>query len=307
MAVIVGLAVVVTKELHRVVLDNVLREVLGEVLGSVPERGNGLNVFVQTESEAVLLFVVGHEFEGVVVDVAVQLNAGLDAPVPLVVEHQWVAEEKPRFVAAHVTVADGVAVDDLLLLHLLTDFGCLVLVNPLRVGPVLLGDASILGLAGNEGRCDPLELVVEIFVVEEDPVVVEFAVEAILDVANGLCNLPDVLVTGERDESGVHALSRHSRSRKFLVDWCDGWLGILHVVRGTGDDIGLAGDDFRLARDDFSAGSGAGAGGVLVAGPGRGRDGRGGADEVEEDKCLPESACAVGFQRECLTTTAKTM
>ncbi len=145
MAVVVRFTVIIAEELHRVVLGNVLREVLCEVLGGVPERGNGLDVFVQTEGEAVFLLLLGHELESIVVDIAVELNTGLDTPVPLIVKHQWVAEKETGLVAAHVSVADGVAVDDLLFLHLLTDLGSLVLVNPLWEGPVLLGDLSVLG------------------------------------------------------------------------------------------------------------------------------------------------------------------
>lgn len=266
MAVVVRLTTVVTEELHRVVLDDVLREVLGEVLGGIPEGGDGLDIFVQAESEAVLLLVLGHELEGVVVDVAVELNAGLDAPVPLVVEHQRVAEEETGLVAAHVPVADGVTVDDLLLLHLLADLGGLVLVNPLREGPVLLGDLAITGLAGNEGGRDPLELVVEVVVVEEDPVVVELAVEAVLDMADGLGNLPDILVAGKRNKGRVHAVAGDGCRCQYLL------------VGGCGGQCGCFGGEGGIGR-------GRGRGCVLVRWPAGRRDGRG-ANEVKDDKCL---------------------
>jgi hypothetical protein len=222
MAVVVGLAPVVAEELHRVVLDDVLREVLGEVLGSIPKRRNGLDVLVQAEGEAVLLLVVGHVLEGIVVDVAEQLDAGLHAPVPLVVEHQGMAEEEARLVAAHVPVADGVAVDDLLLLHLLAHLGGLVLVNPLGEGPMLLGDLAILGRSGNQRSGDLLELVVKLVIVEEDPVVVELAVEAVLDVANRLGDLPDVGVASEGDKGRVHTAARSGGGReRLLVRRCE--------------------------------------------------------------------------------------
>lgn len=207
MAMVVSVTTVIAEELHRVVLGNMLGVVLGEVLGGVPESRNGLDIFVQTEGEAVLLLLLGHEFEGVVVDIAVELDAGLDAPVPLVVEHQGVAEEETRLISAHVSVANGIAVDDLLLLHFLADLCGLVLVNPLGEGPVFLGNLAILGLSRNKRSGDLDELVVEIVVVQEDPVVVELAVEAVLDVANRLGNLPDVRVAGKGDEGCVHALS----------------------------------------------------------------------------------------------------
>ena len=39
-------------------------------LVAIPQSRDGLDVLVQTEDEAVLFLVVGHELEGVVVDVA---------------------------------------------------------------------------------------------------------------------------------------------------------------------------------------------------------------------------------------------
>lgn len=85
MAVVVCVSVIITKELHVVVLSNVLRMRAGEVLHSIPERGDGLDIFVQTKREAILLLVFCHVLEGVVVDVTIELNAGLYAPVPLVI------------------------------------------------------------------------------------------------------------------------------------------------------------------------------------------------------------------------------
>lgn len=205
MAVVVGVATVVTQETHRVALDDVLGVILHELLRAVPEGGDGLDVFVEAEHEAVLLLILGHEAEGVVVDVAEELDARLDAPVPLVVHHQWLAEEEAGLEAAHVAVADGVAVDDLALGHVLADLLRLVLVDEIREGPVLLGDLAVVRLSGDEGARDLLEGAVEGLVVQEHPVVVVSAVEAVLDLADGLGDLPDVAVAGERDKGGIHA------------------------------------------------------------------------------------------------------
>jgi hypothetical protein len=276
MALVVRLTAIVTKELHRVVLGDVLRVVFGEILCGVPQGRNGLDVLVQAEGEAVLLLLVGHELERVVVDVAVQLDAGLDPPVPFVVEHQRVAEEEAGFVAAHVPVADRVAVDDLLLLHLLADPGGLVLVNPLRERPMLLGDLAVLGLARDERAGNSLELVAEVVVVEEDPVVVELAVEAVLDMTDRLCNLPDIRVAGQSDKGGIHAGARCSSGREHLLVW----------RRGCERRVG------RERRVDGEGGIGrAGCGGVLVRRPARRRDGRR-ADEVEDDEGLRQLATA---------------
>src|SRR5690242_2732190 len=294
-AVVVGLAVVVADELHGVVLSNVLGEALGEVLGSFPESRDGLDIFVQTEGEAVLFLVLSHELEGIVINVAMHLDAGLNAPVPFVVEHQGVTEEETGLVATHVPVADGVAIDDLLLLHLLTNLCGLVLVNPLREGPVLLGDFAVLCLAGDQRGCDLLELVVEVVIVQEDPVVVELAVEAVLNVTDGLGDLPDILVASEGDEGRVHAVTGGSGRRQLVVirggrGLCSDWSmrhGGLRVDTVSNVVVGLR-----------SAGC-AGREGVLgaraVAWPaGRRRDCGRGADEVEKDERLSGSMHAKG-------------
>lgn len=46
MALVVGLATIITEEVHGVVLGKVLRVVLHELLGAVPEGRDGLNVLV---------------------------------------------------------------------------------------------------------------------------------------------------------------------------------------------------------------------------------------------------------------------
>lgn len=278
MAVVVRLSIVLADPLQRVSVDNVLGVYRGEVLDSIPQRGDGLDVFVQAEGEAVLLLVVGHELERVVVDVAVQLDAGLDAPVPLVVQHQGVAEEEAGLVTAHVPVADGVAVDDLLLLHFLADLGSAILVDEVGERPVLLGDLAVLGLARHKSGGDLLELVVEIIVVEEDPVVVELAVETVFDVADGFGDLPDVRVAGKGHEGCVHALAVGGGRRELVggVGRCrrrllvGARLGRCWLVCGRVCD--------RLALV------------ALVRGPLRGRDRRRRRDEEEEDDGLVRSA-----------------
>ena len=205
MAVVVGVTTIVGKEAHRVALDNVLRVVLHPLLGALPQGGNSLDVFVQRQGETVLLLVVGHELEGIVVNVAEELNTGLNTPVPLVIEHQGVAEEEAGFVATHVSVTDRVSVDDLSGSHVGAHLGSLVLVNPLGERPVLLGDLAILCVSGSQGRSDLLELVVKGLVVQEDPVVVEFLVEAVLDLTDGTSNLPDIRVAGKSNKGGGHA------------------------------------------------------------------------------------------------------
>lgn len=206
MALVISLATVITEEAEGVVLCDMLRVLLHELLDAVPQRRDGLVILVQTQHEAVLLLVVPHELEGVEADVTVQVNAGLHAPVVVKLLHQWVAEKEARLVAAHVPVADRVTVDDLALAHVLSNLLGLVLVNPVRVGPVVLGNKTIMSLAGHQCGCSLLESVVEGFVIQEDPIVVVVAVEAILDLSNRLRNLPHIRVPGQCHKRSIYTL-----------------------------------------------------------------------------------------------------
>lgn len=197
-AVVVSSTTIVRQEMHRVALGDVFWVLLHECLDAVPERWNGLDVFVEGEHEGVLLSVVGHVLEGIVVDVAEELDGWLNTPVPFIIEHEWVTEEEARLVSAHVSVADRVAIDDLLFSHVLANLGRLVGIDPLWERPVFLGDLAVLGLARREGGSDLLEGVVELGVIEEDPIVVELAVKTVLNLSNGACNLPHIRVSSKR-------------------------------------------------------------------------------------------------------------
>lgn len=65
-------------------------------------------------------------------------------------------------------------------------------------------DLIIMGCAGYEGGRDPLEILVEGLVVEEDPIVVVFSIESIFDLANRSSNIPQIRVSCQRNERGVH-------------------------------------------------------------------------------------------------------
>lgn len=248
MAAVVRLAAVVAEEAQRVVLGDVLGVVLDELLGALPERGDRVNVLVQAQHERVLLLVLGHEAEGVVVHVAEELDAGLDAPVVLVVEHERLVEEEARLEAAHVAVADGVAVDDFALLHVGAHALRLVLVDPLGEGPVLGGDEAVVGVARDEPRRDLLEVLVEGLVVEEDPVVVVTLVEAVLDLLDRRGDVPHVVVARQRHEGRVHpgAGRRAHQVAPAGVRGAHGH-GVLGGVVGLADREGLRGP--LLGRD----------------------------------------------------------
>jgi len=125
-----------------------------------------------------------HDSERIVVNVAIQLNGRLDAPVVFVVHHERLSEEESGFETTHVTIADRVTVDDLALSHVLAHLLGLVLINPLRERPMLWGDLAIVRLTGDQRCCDLFEGLIEGLVVEEDPVVAVSAVESVLDLAD---------------------------------------------------------------------------------------------------------------------------
>lgn len=205
MALVVRLATVIAQETHGVVLSNVLGVILHKLGDTVPQGGDGLNVLVQAEHETVLLSILVHEAEGIVVDVAEQLDRGLDTPVVFVVHHQGLAEEEARLEAAHVAVADAVAVNDLALFHILANLLGLLLVDEIRETPVFLANETIVRLARAKGCCNLLESVVEGLVIQEHPVVVVSPVETVLNLTNGLGDLPDVRVACQGNEGCVNA------------------------------------------------------------------------------------------------------
>lgn len=210
MAVIVVLSTIVTQESHGVALSNVLGVVLHEILNAIPKSRDGLDIFVQTQHETVLLLVLGHETEGVVVDVAEKLDAGLHSPVPFIVHHERLTEKEARLEAAHVTVADRIAIDNFALGHILPYLARLVLVDMVRERPVLVGNLAIVRLAGNQGTRHLLEGRVERLIVEKYPVVIESAVEAILDLTDRAGNVPHIAVSGKTDKGSIHSRTRSS-------------------------------------------------------------------------------------------------
>lgn len=130
MTFVVCFTAIVTEEWQGVALHDVFGVRFHELLGAVPQRGNGLDVFVQTEDEAVLLLVFLHESERVIMDVAEQLNARFDSPVIFKLVHQRVTEEKSGLKPAHVSIADGVTIDDLSPTHIFSHGSGLSFINP---------------------------------------------------------------------------------------------------------------------------------------------------------------------------------
>ena len=109
-----------------------------------------------------------------------------------------------------MAVADGIAVNDLSLSHILTNLLGLLLINPLGERPVLTGNLSIVSLSRNKRRSNLLESGIERLIVQENPIIVVSSVEAILDLADRLGNLPDIAISGKSDKGSVHTGTRRS-------------------------------------------------------------------------------------------------
>lgn len=122
-------------------------------------------------------------------------------------------------------VAYGISIDDLSLSHILSDFPRLVLIDEVREGPVLGGYLAVRGLSRDERRGHPLELVIEWLIVQENPVIMKFPVEAILNLPDRLHNLPKIRVAGQRHERRIHALARNNcwRQPASIVGRCTGF------------------------------------------------------------------------------------
>ena len=184
MTVVVRLPAIVTQKSHRVAFGDMFWMRFRKVLHAIPQLRNRLRILVETQDETVFLPVVAHVPEGIVVDVAEEIDAWLHTPVPFKLIQQRVAEKEARLEAAHVSVADGVSVDDLPLRHLFPDLARLLLIDEVGEGPVFCRNLAIMSLSGDEGSCNFLEGLVEGLVIQEYPVIVVFPVEPILDLAD---------------------------------------------------------------------------------------------------------------------------
>lgn len=225
MAVVPGIPPIIREETHTIILLDMLGMALHKLLHRIPQRRHRLDVLKQRQHKGVLLIVLLHEAEGVEGDVAVQLDARLHAPVELVLLHQRMAEEEPALVAAHVAITDRVAVDDLALPHILPHGGGFILIDEIGKTPVFFADLAVPRPPGDEVGSDLLEVVVEFGVVEEDPVVVEVAVEAVFDLADAAGDVPGVSITSKGDKGGVDAAAGVG----------DGEVGV--VVPGVGGGV----------------------------------------------------------------------
>lgn len=211
MAVVIGATLIITQEAHRVTLHNMFGVLIHKPLYHVPERGDRLHIFVQTDHKTVFLPVFGHECERIVMKVAIKVNTWFDSPIPLVIQQQRLTEEESGFKSAHKSICDRVPVNDFLFCHFLADLARFILVNPFRDGPVFLRNSSILRLSRYQGRGNFLKGLIKWLIIQEDPIIAIVPIKSVLDLADSIGNFPYITVTRECHECSI--LSRPTRLR----------------------------------------------------------------------------------------------
>jgi len=155
-----------------------------EALCFGPQRGDGERCVVEVDGEAVGFVAVLHVSEDVVVDVAEEVDVGLDAPVVVHVCERRVVWEEAGVPATHLVVGDLVCVLDAIFGEDCGRFFVECWVDPGWCAPVCgwdlgKGDVSVCGAADGE-----FEALGEGFVVEEGPGVVELVVEGFFEVVD---------------------------------------------------------------------------------------------------------------------------
>ena len=177
-----------------------------EALCFRPERGDGEGRVVEVYGEAVGLITVGHIAEDVIVDVAEEVDVGLDAPVEIHVGEGGVVREEARIPAAHLVVGYLVGVLNAVFGEDGCGFGEERWVDPRGCGPVGRGDCGEGDLGAGFGADAAFEGFGEGLVVEKSPWVIEFVVEGCFEVADGLDELFELGVADEGEEGGFYAV-----------------------------------------------------------------------------------------------------
>jgi hypothetical protein len=110
---------VVRYPFHRIVVVKILGMVRKKLDGLRPQSRESLGVIVKVDCEAVSLVVVMHVTEHVVIDIAEEMNIGLDAPiVPGVCERRVLVEKSAvppthLVIRHHARILDAVALENL--------------------------------------------------------------------------------------------------------------------------------------------------------------------------------------------------
>lgn len=183
-------------------LGIVLREwllVRGEELDRLgPESRDRLRRVVDVDREAVGLVVIAHVAEDIVVNVAVEIDMRLHAPVVLHILQRRVFVEHAAVPSAHLVVRLHACVLDVLLFQDLRALLHQVQIYPRWNLPVLFRDDLISALGfGVCLRCR-LEFLCEGLVVEECPWVVELVVPRTLQLLHATHNLLQLAIPDQR-------------------------------------------------------------------------------------------------------------
>lgn len=125
-----------------------------------------------------------HELEDIVINITEEMNLRLDAPVPFDVFECWMFEEEARVPTTHLTVTEEVMVLDIVLFQLVEGIGKNLAIYPFRNVPMFSRNNLVARLGFRQCRSALLKVVGKGFVVEEDPRIVELAIEGALMIFN---------------------------------------------------------------------------------------------------------------------------
>ncbi|KAH3671074.1 hypothetical protein OGAPHI_000785 [Ogataea philodendri] len=203
MAQVVRVAVVVRDEVHERVFVLCSRVLAQEFFDRVPQgRDRGVEL-VDRNREPVHLVVLPEHRKWVVINVAVEIHVRLHSPVIPVLLQERVSVEESRVISTHVAITLRVCVDNAHVGHLVPLLSGLVLVDEVRVRPVFCWDQSEFGLSRNHLGNFVFKLVRKRFIVEKHPVIMEVAIEPVLQVLDRPHNAAQVLVTTKTHDRGV--------------------------------------------------------------------------------------------------------
>ena len=140
LGVVVRAADAISEPGHGIVLVDGIGVRSDELEGLGPKSFDGLGVIVEVDREAVGLVVVLHESEHIVIDIAEEVDVGLDAPIVLDVLERGVLVEHAAVPPAHLVVRSHLRILDTAIFE---EFGRGILevrVDPRWHFPVFLGD-----------------------------------------------------------------------------------------------------------------------------------------------------------------------
>lgn len=145
---------VIDNPLDSAVLVQIAR-VVGQEFGRLgPQGGQSVRIVVEVQGEAVRLVVVLHVAEDVVVDIAEEMDLGLDAPVVADVLERGMLVEHAAVPATHLMVGHHVGILNTVLLKHGSRFFEDAGVDPRGRVPVVIGDELCVLLLVSRASCE---------------------------------------------------------------------------------------------------------------------------------------------------------